>query len=305
MMRTIVAAALLVATQPAFAQTGHARLSCTECHLRTNAGEQSAADLRVRNDLEFCLRCHDGRTTVSDVMHDAIQLRAAGSLDPAVGRAAGALNFIGDRDRDGYAEWDGHTIGSLAAPPGYLGEWPKGTPLTCRSCHSVHPNGRYRQLGADPYLRDADYAALARSLFPPEGSGSMALERADRFPFGLEIDAAVNSVCLACHGAMHEVTGASTRRWSDRTTTYRKHPASGVALGPETKARFETLAQPLRAIWRDPETPQVGCVTCHRAHGTRNPFGLVYWDPASTANGEDGAGRSFAGLCLSCHAVGE
>lgn len=295
----IAVAVFFFAAAPVIAAGGHAKLSCSECHLRTRSGEQSAKDLRVPNDLDFCLRCHDGGA-LPDVMHGALQQYVSGRLDPASGREAGALNVAGDAGADGYAEGNGHTIGSTARPPGFVGDWPDGTPLTCRSCHAVHANGNYRQLGIDPYISDRSYVELSRRLYP-----------ADRWIQGNDVtyaprqgQNAINAFCTSCHAGMHGAATVDLRPYARRGTMYMNHPTSGVPLPDAIQKRLAAFAQPLRVNWREPDSAEVGCLTCHRAHGSKRPFGLVYWDWSSKGNGEDGAG-TFASLCQSCHAVGE
>ncbi|HQP92970.1 MAG TPA: hypothetical protein PK570_03310, partial [Thermoanaerobaculia bacterium] len=55
------------------------------------------------NDL--CIACHDGQPFAPDVVG------MNSNPSPANGRSAGALNEVGGVD--GYAEWMGHTLGSL------------------------------------------------------------------------------------------------------------------------------------------------------------------------------------------------
>ena len=62
--------------------------------------------------------------------------------------------------------------------------------------------------------------------------------------------------------------------------------------------------------------PTPGCVSCHKAHGNQNPFGLFFLDPNATAIDEQGGdhptipemangyGTSYQGLCGQCHTQG-
>ncbi len=55
------------------------------------------------------------------------------------------------------------------------------------------------------------------------------------------------------------------------------------------------------AVWAIPATDLTpSCMTCHKAHGNQNAFGLIFADGTS-ALGEEGDGTGYRDICLNCH----
>ena len=46
-----------------------------------------------------------------------------------------------------------------------------------------------------------------------------------------------------------------------------------------------------------------GCVSCHKAHGNRNAFGLIFMQGTGTLT-DDGDGGTYVDLCRQCHTEG-
>jgi cytochrome c553 len=295
------------------ARTFHESVACLQCH----AGSKSA---RPDDEVKLCLRCHDGSSVGPDVLHGA-----AGpySFTGDGGRSAGSLSVAGDGagGQSGWSEHSGHTLGSTLPPPGFAGTW-TGGPLRCSSCHAVHANGNYRNLGPDPLLSDPDYVWRADRLFPPEAQPSFAFVPPGTPLDGVAADVlvvegrppydansvvfstnrgrnAMNRFCATCHADFHGE--GNTRAWHG--LAWRRHPTSGVVIAGDTGVGFAQASSPPRVNWREDGTAEVACLTCHRAHGTTRPFGLVYWDPSVAVNGEDGAAPAMEALCGSCHAI--
>lgn len=327
-VKRVLAVAALAVALVASAREGsgfHGSLSCLECHGRLAA--TGPGRLKGRDETALCLNCHQGRGDAPDVMHAGSSGRRIVGLD--AGRPAGGLNRVGDTSsaEGGYGEWTGHTLGSTTPPPGFAGTW-KGGPLTCKSCHAVHPNGNFANLGPDPYLTDPTYLALTGSVYRGAllpraaldgGEGVALVPGADAIapPVAGSVDPAnrivlatnggrnaMNRFCASCHPLFH---GAENTVSSHGTAGahYGRHPTSGVAIVGATREALEDVAQPMRVVRRDGSTAEVGCLTCHRAHGSRHPFALIWWDRRAAVNGEDGAGTSAESLCLSCHRVND
>lgn len=330
-LRLFLVASALLAAVPAGA-LNHQSLACLECHARLGrpTGTWNERDWR---DIGICLGCHDGTATMPDVLRDAPEALARGFVSRGDGRSAGGLNLVGDRggpSSGGYHEFSGHTIGSPLPPPGFGGTWPPGARLVCKSCHAIHPNGNFRNLGPDPYLRDPEYLAFFGRLFA-EGAQPRAAVVGAEADLGIvatdvlvfagprvgegDYDAsrvmpivhpprdAMNAFCATCHSGFHG--DANTRARIAGTPTYVRHPTSGVPIAGRMRERLAEARQPLRVSYATDGTAEVGCLTCHRAHGTRNPFGLVHWDGSSESNDEDGAGAGVESLCLNCHRFDE
>jgi predicted CXXCH cytochrome family protein len=317
-MRLLALAALLLAA-PATSLAGfHQGMACGECHTRM-ASEKFGNSIRPQDEEAVCLRCHDDSRRAPDVMGAAL-----GAGGARVVRPGGGLNAVG-MHANGYDEFSGHTIGTELPPPGFLGSWPAGTRLTCKSCHAVHDNGNYRNLGADPFIKDPRYRELADALFPATAEPTWALVAPT--DEGVQADVlvasgaapydagrillstnggrnAMNQFCAACHGAFHGTGNTEDGRWTGKVH-YVRHPTSGVEISREMQHRIARSYQPVRLARREDGTPEVACLTCHRAHGTTNAFGLVYWDPRSSDNGENGSARAMEPLCSTCHTVAD
>jgi hypothetical protein len=119
--------------------------------------------------------------------------------------------------------------------------------------------------------------------------------------------------CEKCHDNFHSVVGSGTD--VDGTLTdggFKRHPTAGVNInatddggrhtgsqGGNGYAAGELKVMDSAGTWSaldGPETPT--CITCHKAHGNKNTFGLIYG--ANTS--EEGAGSSAPDLCKLCHA---
>jgi hypothetical protein len=117
---------------------------------------------------------------------------------------------------------------------------------------------------------------------------------------------AMNAFCAACHSEFHGEgnTRAVVLGGLVPPPDYVRHPTSGIPIEGDTLAALARSRSPPRLSWREDGVPEVACLTCHRAHGTTHPFGLVYWDPAADVNGESGAAPALEPLCSSCHVIG-
>jgi hypothetical protein len=303
--------AFAVAAAPSGALAAHETLACASCHsLRAPGGPVPRAG---GDDTTLCLQCHDGRADVPDALGGA----------SASERPAGGLSRVGDGPAKGdttYGEDTGHTLGSRDPPPGFDRTWTGQ--LGCRSCHAAHPNGNYRNLGPDPYLRgpegdftrqlfsgvpmplarsapgaqaadvapDADVLVPDPELAPDPANAPVLVARAQ--------DSALDRFCAACHPRLH---GAA--RTSSASGGFARHPTGGVTITGRTRDALLASAELPRVTWSSAREAYVSCLTCHRAHGSRHPYGLVWWSRDARRNGEDGAGRSMESLCLTCHRV--
>ena len=281
-----------------------------------------------------CLACHDapfGSNTdvFKSVTGSYLNNRSGGALNGAV---------TGHEDSTIYMDYMGHTLGSQSAPPGWsqTGTYAAGTEgFNCSLCHAVHGGAAnaFRNLGgsqwmgptplfgdaANPFLTnyptipalslaagvidttvDVMFYESAERPVPAAGSKSAA-----NIIYGKGSGAnggnGMNKYCAVCHGNFH---GASV---TNAGGEFLKHPTTD---SPDIVARMTGTAQfsVTRPVFtaNDKSAGEVGCLTCHKAHGNKRAFGIIW--PANgaaevygTTNYEDGDGTNYQSLCKTCH----
>jgi len=272
------------------------------------------------NDL--CLTCHD-----NGIGPDVMGNNDTGSTE----RSAGALNKIGGSGS--YAEYMGHTINSTATTPG--GTWSNSSGFECVDCHQHHGQDlgsgdvggntnidNYRNLkpdagGATPTL-GISYAAGTNDLTKDIFEAGVGL----RTIAGINLNepnstkSGIGEFCKKCHTDFHGDVGGSEVGGSVASGAFIRHPAAGVDIGSiggghSSLATLNTVNNPVRVMDPDGswtagaydgnETPT--CLTCHRAHGNANSFGLIFQAGTSTVT-EDGDGTNVRDLCKNCHVQG-
>ncbi|MCC6408453.1 MAG: hypothetical protein IT453_14920 [Planctomycetes bacterium] len=315
-------------------------LDCAECHVMhvkpsekaplVVAGAKADADVGplLRRDInELCLSCHDGSQKAVDVL-GRNQGRSAGDV-----RQAGFLNSI---HGVGFAS-TGHTLGSTDLAPGSEPPWSAedengtGQGLTCINCHAPHGSGSgtpaYRNLRSDAgnnrpgeglVTYNSDRAGsndLTRDVFVRR---ALSYDEADvDFNEPDRRDSALARFCAGCHDEFHGIPGVDAniggRPSGKGLTAFVRHPTSGVDLGSVgsqwtrvdtylgRKNRVKVMSS--LGAWNTANgelTPT--CISCHKAHGNDNAFGLIYRSGtgALTENG-DTQGRAVEDLCRQCH----
>ena len=136
-------------------------------------------------------------------------------------------------------------------------------------------------------------------------------------------DAGMGRWCGGCHGDFHGSTGGDM---GDSGTGWLRHPAAVVDIGSINDGTNDTThsdegqygGHTNRVKVMDPAggttnwdgsgmglTPT--CLSCHKAHGNQNPFGLIYMSGTGDIDeeGDDGStdpeGRKLRDLCRQCH----
>ena len=294
------------------------------------------------NDL--CKSCHDGQTFAPDVV------AANTNASPANGREAGALNE--QASGAPYDTWKGHTLGSTAKPPGYdpakinLGAtWYTGETvgLECLHCHTQHGRApAYRNLGpraltaptyhiaavndlnSDVWINLASYTAgsgVAGTFNPYYATANIFFNRNDGAQ-GLKYSNRIGTFCAACHANFHGGPGDATVGGTGTPAEeFIRHPTAQVSIGAlsgghSSLSRYVAATTKVKGLTKNYTTyaeTSPGCITCHKAHGNQNPFGLIFLNRfATSVNEEGGLGQGqvanletgMRNLCGQCHGQG-
>lgn len=315
-------------------------LFCEDCHVvsspdRQEEGEdyfplrgsegtgnsRSAANLKDETN-PLCLSCHDNNPEVSDVV--GVNL----GKYPGMVREAGALNLVGGPLP--YREEDGHTLYSEATASGSRPEWHSPGGLKCTDCHDPHgenPNGNaYRNLVAVPGNALSPGRLVSYSTGANDPSRDVFLRGWTAYDvFDVEFNepnparSALAEFCQGCHNDFHgfkggmEIGGANGAGWI-------RHPSSDADIGriggelsnrqifsghwiPKhnyvkvmTSSGNWTPSSPGEVTDHTPT-----CISCHKAHGNMNPFGLIFMGNSGPVTEEGTVDGSYVDLCRQCH----
>lgn len=320
-----------------------ASLICSDCHVMHGSQSHALtsngffvpvgpagpyADL-LRNDVnDLCLSCHDNSSFAPDVFG------ANGGV--ARNRNAGGLNADpAKRANDaGYDVIDGHTLWSTATAPGGTYTAPEG--LECTTCHAQHGNqpAQYRNLRTSTsasntfYGKPLTYAAgtndLTKDVFESTLNGYAESQVNYNEPNTTQ--SAYGNWCSSCHTNYHGSGGSANMGGAsggdpavDKSTAWLRHPTADVNVGwAPTRAHYSSLSQfnshtnrvkvmDSQGLWDGTATDNTitpSCFSCHKSHGNKNGFGLIFMAGTGTVTEEGDNGTRQNDLCRQCHIQG-
>ncbi len=311
-------------------------LFCDECHRLSPVHEPGADQVGdvmdsskdgsnnsvQKDENEVCLSCHDNNPGFSDVVGSNM------GRSPGIVREAGALNIVGGAYP--YRESNGHTLGSEAPAPGSSPPWVASGGLKCIDCHDPHgdnPNGNaFRNLTTSPGHTNSPGMIITYSKGANDPSRDVYLRSASTYDVS-NVDfnepspnsSAIADFCKGCHNDFHgrkggiEVGGAGGTGWhrhpsgdADIGRVGVRHSSRKVFSGDGTgKVNYVKVItgtgdwSPTSAADVKDHSPT--CLSCHKAHGNRNPFGLVFMADRGELTEEGSPGGKYEDLCRQCH----
>jgi len=296
------------------------QLHCSDCHVmhasRRGIGYGGGLPgptgypklLRASTASELCLTCHDGGSGTGDSAPDVMS--AAPYETASLKRASGAFQAAVGASTD-----NGHDLG-MASQTAPGGTWSSGTGMSCASCHDPHGNAYYRNLvpfpGNAPTQRPV--TAVTQAVLTPT---------ATQYSVGnLRYTSSTNGLaawCQGCHTNFHgqpgdaNMGGAAGGDVPGSSSYWFRHPTMGITMAQGvTNLHIDSSYWFTGALSRVPAVSPSGvipgssgssdnevfCGSCHKAHGSAHPSGMI-WDDPSTSALEDGALERQT--CQTCH----
>jgi hypothetical protein len=331
---------LAAASLPMVAAAGDfhvgANLACADCHVTHYSqshgftvggttfpplGASGPYKHLLRNEVnDMCLACHDGQAWAPDVFGTA--------ADGSTRRLAGALNAAaGHRGNDGgYETIDGHTLWSTDVAPGgtFAGTAPEG--LNCVSCHAQHGIAtQYRNLlNRNAFTgKNVTYAVTVNDGTKDVYERSAAAYNEADVDFN-EPDptkSAYAAWCQSCHTKFHGASGSADMGGAsggdaNLAFPWLRHPQADVNIGQNATfisslSQFNSHTNRVKVmdsqgLWNGTtadNTVTPSCFSCHKAHGNKNAFGLIFMTGTGTVT-EEGDGGIYKDLCRQCHVQG-
>ena len=296
--------------------------SCKDCH-KTGISGQSSPLLSSLTDPalrqysftpadvnQTCLECHGGMS--------------GNSFCPSVvwGQNGTQIRQAGLLHRTSGLEHTGHTLGSAKRSPG--ASWTPGPEgLKCTDCHDPHgQNGQYRNLVLRPGTATEDRPVtfvigpvndvrkdvwMHSDPSHPEKYDTRTIwfnqPRPGRSAYG--------EWCQGCHADFNGMAGTPNM---GGLAGWKRHPTADARIGGGSR-RHSSLTRYLGLTNRVPTMSSSGswpasdntpsCMSCHKAHGNDNPFGLLFMSgQGNLTERGDSFGKTSLDLCHQCHVQG-
>ena len=255
---------------------------------------------------KICTNCHDGQTFAPDVV--------GANTGTAYVREGGALNTAGATGT--YADWMGHSLGYTGTAPG--GDGSTFTNFSCTHCHNAHgsPNHRNLQGATVTYAigtNDVTKDVYQRSWTLGQITTNYAVSNVD-FNKPTATKSAMGDFCKTCHVNFH---GSSTDPNMKQGGLWIRHPSADANLSGVELTQFSNKLNRVKVMsstgnWgtqgqvfsSPPSDLTPTCLSCHKAHGNKNPFGLIYMSGTGTVTEEGDSGTSLRDMCGQCHTQG-
>lgn len=302
---------------------------------------------------QLCLACHDGQSFAPDVLELNTNAsppngRSAGALNE-LGASAPYDNFKG-HTLGSTALPPGYDAGAAIGWTTWAG-YNNTDGLECTSCHLQHGSAAtYRNLGprsipggnptyamqtTQDTTKDvtilvdrAGYTANsgnAATFNPIYGTANIAYSRTDATVGTTTTSNKVDTMCAACHGRFHGGPGNTNIGGTVAALDgFIRHPTAATTIGASGAQGFgghSALTRYTGATTKVKTYSSVtgytdaspGCITCHKAHGNQNPFGLVFLSRnAASVDEQGGYGAAqaqtqavgYRNLCGQCHSQG-
>jgi hypothetical protein len=314
-------------------------LICQDCHVAHGSmahdysvgafppmvpiGSAAPYEYLLRNEVnELCLTCHNGASFAPDVF--GMNTGVAGH------RLAGGLNS-GDvaklANDAGFEAIDGHTLWSTDVAPG--GTFAEGGGLHCTNCHAQHGIAtQYRNLLNRSSFsgKNVTYAVgvndLTKDVYERSATAYTSADVDYNEPN--TTNSAYGNWCGTCHTDFHGQGGAANMGAQSGGQSvaggepWLRHPVADANIGSyathiSSLARFNSRVNRVKVmdsqgLWDGTtadNTVTPSCMSCHKSHGNKNGFGLIYLigDGVNPVT-EEGDGGLYKDLCRQCHTQG-
>jgi len=287
-------------------------------------GDNGPYEYLLRNDVnDLCLTCHENQSFAPDIFMENTQgyVREAGGLNQGIAP---------------YYDITGHTLGSTDPAPDSDPQWNSDQGLNCVDCHHPHgwnPNGNsWRNLRDDPgNYKPQGISVIVTYAVGTNDPAKDVFERSqDPGPTHYDIsnvdfnepdpmESASARWCKGCHTLIHGAAG-DPNMGGENGTGWLRHPQAGADIGEvggrhSSKRVFSgrgmgkqnwVKVMTSTGDWTPHNEDEVvdhtpSCFTCHKAHGNKNPFGLIYMEFRGTVTEEGTEDGELIHLCGQCH----
>jgi hypothetical protein len=180
----------------------------------------------------------------------------------------------------------------------------------------------------DVWIGLASYTAgsgAAATFNPYYDRASVNFNRNDATGGTVKTSNRLGTFCAACHANFHGGPGDTSIGASDAALDgFIRHPTSQVTIGAagvqgygghSNLPRYQGATTKVKTFSNNSDYANAspGCITCHKAHGNQNPFGLIFLNRTAASVGEEGGlggsqtaslSTGMRNLCGQCHGQG-